>query len=263
MADLVTATHEAAHEAGHGAVQGATAAPYAGAGSPYRWGMSVDLDRCTGCGACVVACHAENNLPLAGPIDTDEGRSVDWMRVERYWEGHYPEVTAHFVPVMCQHCTNAPCEPVCPVFATYHTPEGLNGMVYNRCIGTQYCQNNDPYNVRFFNWFEAALNFVEPLANQLNPDVTVRSRGVMEKCTFCVHRIREAAADAKAEERLVEDGEITTACAQSCSANVITFGNLLDPHSKVSKSVASARRFRLLEGLGTEPVVYYLKGGQA
>lgn len=229
-----------------------------------RWGMVVDLDRCTGCAGCVVACHAENNLLIAGPTDTDEGRSVDWIRIERYWEEaeDYQDSKATFLPVMCQHCSAAPCEPVCPVFATYHTPEGLNAMIYNRCIGTRYCQNNDPYNVRFFNWFEPALNFVNPLPNQLNPDVTVRSRGVMEKCSFCVHRIRHAEDDARTNDRVLVDQEFTTACAQACSAEALVFGDLSDPDSKVAKLTESQRRFRLLEGLGTEPVVYYLKGGQ-
>jgi len=229
----------------------------------HRWGLAVDLDVCTGCSACVVACHAENNLAIAGPIDTDEGRSVDWIRIERYWEGEYPDVKAHFVPVMCQHCSAAPCEPVCPVYATYHTPEGLNAQVYNRCIGTRWCQNNDPYNVRFFNWFEAALNWPEPLPNQLNPHVTVRSRGVMEKCSFCVHRIRAAEDEARIHKRTVKDGEFTTACAQACPAAALVFGDLLGHDSQVGKMALSNRRFRLLEGLGTEPVVYYLKGGQA
>jgi molybdopterin-containing oxidoreductase family iron-sulfur binding subunit len=225
--------------------------------------MVVDLDRCTGCAGCVVACHAENNLLIAGPQQTDYGRSVDWIRVERYFEGEYPELKAQFMPVMCQHCAAAPCEPVCPVFATYHTAEGLNAMVYNRCMGTRYCQNNDPYNVRFFNWFEPALNMPEPLPNQLNPDVTVRSRGVMEKCTFCVHRIRKQEDEARTHGKHVQDGEITTACAQACSAEALVFGDLADPESKVSKMANSKRRFRLLEELGTEPSVYYLKGGQA
>ncbi|MBI6545541.1 MAG: 4Fe-4S dicluster domain-containing protein [Cyanobacteria bacterium NC_groundwater_1444_Ag_S-0.65um_54_12] len=229
----------------------------------HRWGMVVDLDRCTGCSACVVACHAENNLAIAGPTDTDEGRSFDWIRIERYWEGDFPDTKAHFVPIMCQHCEAAPCEPVCPVYATYHTPEGLNSMVYVRCIGTRFCQNNDPYNVRFFNWFEPALNFADPLPNQLNPDVTVRSRGVMEKCSFCVQRIRRAEDDARLAGRKLADGEFTTACAQSCSARALVFGDLTDSQSEVSRLAESARRFRLLESLGTNPVVYYLKGGQA
>ncbi|MBU6430082.1 MAG: 4Fe-4S dicluster domain-containing protein [Cyanobacteria bacterium REEB65] len=232
-------------------------------GNGRRWGMVVDLDKCTGCGGCVVACHAENNQAIAGPIDTDEGRSYDWIRIERYWEGDYPDVRAQFIPVMCQQCEAAPCEPVCPVFATYHTPEGLNAMIYNRCIGTRYCQNNDPYNVRFFNWFEPALNWPDPLPNQLNPDVTVRSRGVMEKCTFCVHRIRRAEEDARIEGRIMDDGEFTTACAQSCPADALVFGDLADESSRVSKLADSNRRFRLLEDLGTGPVVYYLKGGQS
>ncbi len=227
-----------------------------------RWGLVVDLDRCTGCGGCVIACHAENNLALAGPLDTDQGRSFDWIRIERYWDGEYPDLKAQFIPIMCQQCEAAPCEPVCPVFATYHTAEGLNAMVYNRCIGTRFCENNDPYNVRYFNWFEPALNWPDPLANQLNPAVTVRSRGVMEKCTFCVQRIRDHEELARIEGRVMKDGEFTTACAQSCSAKVLIFGDLDDPGSEVSQLVQSDRRFRLFESLGTEPVVYYLKGGQ-
>ncbi len=174
-----------------------------------RWGMVVDLDRCTGCQACVVACHAENNVPAVGEKEAARGRSMHWIRIERYWEGEYPNVKARFMPVLCQQCSEAPCEPVCPVFATYHTPDGLNAQVYNRCIGVRYCAINCPYKVRSFNWFEP--EFPEPLTEQLNPDVTVRSRGIIEKCTFFIQRIRRVELDASAECREVEDGEIQPA----------------------------------------------------
>jgi molybdopterin-containing oxidoreductase family iron-sulfur binding subunit len=147
----------------------------------YRWGMVIDEDRCTGCEACVVACRAENNIALVGDDQTGRGRQINWIRVERYWEGTYPNVRARFRPIPCQHCTNAPCEPVCPVYATYHNPDGLNTQIYNRCVGVRYCANNCPYRVRFFNWYEPS--WPEPMAQQLNPDVTVRKKGLIEKCT--------------------------------------------------------------------------------
>ena len=225
-----------------------------------RWGMVVDLDRCTGCQACVVACHAENNVPVVGEQEAARGRSMHWIRIERYWEGEYPNVKARFMPVLCQQCAEAPCEPVCPVFATYHTPDGLNAQVYNRCIGVRYCANNCPYKVRAFNWFEP--EFPEPLTEQLNPDVTVRFRGIIEKCTFCIQRIRRVELDASAEGREVEDGEIQPACVQSCPSSALVFGDLNDPESRVSRLALSRRAFRMLEFLGTEPGVIYLKGGE-
>ncbi len=225
-----------------------------------RWGMVVDLDRCTGCQACVVACHAENNVPAVGEDEAARGRSMHWIRIERYWEGDYPNVKARFMPVLCQQCTEAPCEPVCPVFATYHTAEGLNAQVYNRCIGVRYCANNCPYKVRFFNWFEP--EFPEPLTEQLNPDVTVRFRGIIEKCTFCIQRIRRVELDAAAEGREVQDGEIQPACVQSCPPSALVFGDLTDPDSRVSQLALSRRAFRFLEFLGTKPGVIYLKGGE-
>ena len=155
---------------------------------PHKWGMVVDLDRCTGCQACVVACQAENNLPINIKEYFLTQRAYEWIRVERYWEGEFPNVKARFIPIMCQHCENAPCEPVCPVFATYHNDQGLNVQVYNRCIGTRYCANNCPYQVRFFNWWEP--KWPERLRNQLNSDVSIRSRGIMERCSFCIQRIR-------------------------------------------------------------------------
>ena len=164
-----------------------------------NWGMAVDLDRCTGCGACVTACHAENNISTVGAEQAARGRAKHWIRVERYWEGDFPDVALKFRPVMCQHCDNAPCEPVCPTYASHHTEDGLNAQVYNRCIGTRYCANACPYNVRFFDFFNPSWD--KPLHLQLNPDVSLREVGVMEKCTFCVQRIKSATIAAKAEER--------------------------------------------------------------
>jgi molybdopterin-containing oxidoreductase family iron-sulfur binding subunit len=219
--------------------------------------MAIDLDRCTGCEACVAACHAENNLPLSDPDQAEKGRAFHWIRVDRYYEGEFPDVRVKYMPVLCQHCDEAPCEPVCPVYATYHNPEGLNVQVYNRCVGTRYCGNNCPYSVRFFNWFEP--QWPEPLALQHNPDVAVRPVGVMEKCTFCIQRIQRVKRDAKAESRPVVDGEVQPACVQSCPAEAMTFGDLNDPESKVSRLAAGGRATRLLEELGAKPKVFYLQ----
>lgn len=224
---------------------------------PYRWGMVVDLDRCTGCEACVVACHAENNIRISGEQEAAQGRAINWIRIERYWEGEYPNVTAKFIPVLCQHCGNAPCEPVCPVYAAYHTPDGLNAQVYNRCIGVRYCGNNCPYVVRQFNWFDP--HWDAPLESQLNPDVTVRQNGIMEKCTFCVQRIRKAKEQADLEGRHIRDGEVQPACVQTCPTSALVFGNRNDPESRVSVMARNDRGFRLLESLGTDPAVTYLK----
>jgi molybdopterin-containing oxidoreductase family iron-sulfur binding subunit len=225
-----------------------------------RWSLVVDLDRCTGCQACVVACHAENNVAVAGEKQAAYGRWLHWIIIERYWEGEYPNVKARFMPVMCQQCTEAPCEPVCPVFATYHNEEGLNAQIYNRCIGTRFCGNACPYKVRTFNWFEPA--FQEPLAEQLNPDVTVRTRGIMEKCTFCIQRIRRVEIDAQTTGHIIADGEIQPACVQTCPSNAMYFGDLDDPDSRVSQLARSHRSFHLLPELGTGPGVIYLKGGE-
>ena len=225
-----------------------------------RWGMVIDLDRCTGCQACVVACHAENNVPVVGEQEAARGHSMHWIRIERYWEGEYPNVKARFMPVLCQHCGAAPCEPVCPVFATYHTPEGLNAQVYNRCIGTRYCGAACPYKVRAFNWFRP--DFPEPLDQLLNPDVSVRQRGIIEKCSFCVQRIRRVELDANASGREVDDGEVQPACVQSCPPSALIFGDLNDPESEASQLARSRRAFRLLDFLGTDPAVTYLKGGE-
>ena len=221
-----------------------------------RWGMAVDLDRCTGCGACVVACQAENNIPTAPPEQAARGRSIHWMRVERYWEGEFPDVRLKFRPVMCQQCDAAPCEPVCPTYASHHTAEGLNAQVYNRCIGTRYCANACPYNARFFEFVNPVWD--KPLHLQLNPDVSVRGVGVMEKCTFCVQRIKAAQLEARADGRDVGDGTIKPACAQSCPATALVFGDLNDPESAVSRLAKSGRGSKLLEELGTQPKVTYL-----
>jgi Fe-S-cluster-containing dehydrogenase component len=221
------------------------------------WAMVIDLDRCTGCEACVVACRAENNIPVSGEEECARGRARNWIRVERRLEGEFPDVRMQFIPVLCQHCDQAPCEPVCPVGATYHNPEGLNVQVYNRCIGTRDCANNCPYSVRFFNFF--APGWDEPLNYQLNPDVSVRSGGVMEKCTFCIQRIKKAQGAARDEGRAVRDGEIQPACAQTCPANAIVFGDRSDPQSRVATLSRNDRRFTLLEEFGTKPRVVYLR----
>ncbi len=223
----------------------------------YRWGMSIDLNLCTGCGACVAACYAENNIAVVGKKQCSMGREMSWLRVERYMEKKGKKVNARFIPMMCQQCDNAPCEPVCPVYATYHNSEGLNVQVYNRCVGTRYCSNNCPYKARRFNWF--SWKWEKPLEQQLNPDISSREMGVMEKCTFCVQRIREGKDRAKDEKRIVRDGDIRPACAQSCPVNAITFGNLKDPNSEVFERSSGPRRYKVLEILNTQPSVTYLK----
>ena len=232
----------------------------------HRWAMAIDLASCTGCSACVVGCYAENNIPTVGPEMMKRGREMAWIRIERYEEKLAPgRHDVRHLPMMCQHCGDAPCETVCPVYATYHNPEGLNAQVYNRCVGTRYCSNNCPYKVRAFNWFDysapekASFAFPEPLNWQLNPDVTVRSKGVMEKCTMCIQRILEGKGNAKDENRPVRDGEINTACAQSCPTQAIVFGDLMDPESRVSKISHGERRYWALNELNTKPGVTYLK----
>jgi molybdopterin-containing oxidoreductase family iron-sulfur binding subunit len=228
--------------------------------SQKKWGMVIDLDVCTGCQACVTACAMENNIPFTGEDEVAYGRGMFWMRVQRYWHGEYPEVLPEQQPVMCQQCGRAPCEPVCPVFAAVHSEtEQINIQVYNRCIGTRYCANNCPYFARVFNWFDYQLP--TPMDYYLNPDVTVRRRGVMEKCTFCVQRIHRVEDKAKSENREIKDGEMVTACAQACPADAIIFGDLSDPESRASQYARNQRRFRLLEENGTDPKVVYLKGG--
>jgi molybdopterin-containing oxidoreductase family iron-sulfur binding subunit len=219
----------------------------------YRWAMSIDLESCIGCSACVAACYVENNVAITGKEEHLKGREMAWLRIEPYYDD---ETKPRFVPVMCQQCDNAPCEAVCPVFATYHNPDGLNAQVYNRCVGTRYCSNNCPYKARRFNWFE--WERPEPFQLMLNPDVSDRPKGVMEKCTFCIQRIRYAKDHAKDENREVRDGEVIPACAQTCPTKAITFGNLKDKNSKIYKKAHSESAYRLLEELGTRPAVYYL-----
>jgi molybdopterin-containing oxidoreductase family iron-sulfur binding subunit len=211
--------------------------------------MAIDLDRCTGCQACVAACHAENNLPVSNPEQAAKGRAVHWIRVDRYYEGEFPDVRVKYRPVLCQQCDEAPCEPVCPVYATYKNPDGLNVQVYNRCVGTRYCANNCPYSVRFFNWFDP--EWPEPLQLQHNPDVSIREGGVMEKCTFCIQRIKRAEEDGRSD--------IQPACVQSCPAEAMVFGDLNDSESNVSRLAGSGRATQLLEELGTKPKVFYLE----
>jgi len=218
----------------------------------HRWGMSIDLNACVGCGACEVACSAENNLAVVGPTAVAGGREMSWIRIDRFESEH----GTAFVPILCQHCHNAPCETVCPVNATYHTDDALNAMVYNRCVGTRYCANNCPYKVRRFNW--KATEWREPLDLQLNPDVTPRSVGVMEKCSFCVQRIREGERDARLADRDLMDGDVTTACAQTCPAEAIRFGDLNDQGSAAAAGQRDERAYTLFEELNTRPAVSYL-----
>jgi Fe-S-cluster-containing dehydrogenase component len=223
----------------------------------YRWGMSVDVDLCTGCSACVVACQTENNVPVVGREQVAYGRAQQWLRIERWQEGTADHPLNMFLPMFCQHCEVAPCEPVCPVYAAYHTKEGLNAQVYNRCVGTRYCGNNCSYHVRRFNWFN--YQWTSPLDVQLNPDVTVRQLGVMEKCTMCLQRIVAAKARARDAGRQVKDGDMQTACQQTCPTQAITFGNLKDATAATSKLSRSPRSYHVLEELGTRPAVTYLK----
>ena len=254
---------EEAHEPGH--VEGDLWPPdhvYEG----HRWGMAIDLTSCTGCSACVAACYAENNIATVGEELVIHGREMSWLRIERYFRGggDGEPVTAVVNPMMCQHCGTAPCEPVCPVYAAYHTPDGLNGQVYNRCVGTRYCANNCPYKVRYFNWYNFAEpggaweSWPDPLHMLLSPDVTVREKGVMEKCTFCVQRIRGAQNQARMEDRAVRDGEVVPACAQTCPSEAIVFGDLNDPRSRVRALAEHPRGYHILENLNTKPAVTYL-----
>jgi molybdopterin-containing oxidoreductase family iron-sulfur binding subunit len=251
----------------------------------YKWAMSIDLDACSGCNACSVACYAENNLPVVGKQKFDAGQQMHWIRIERYWDDddrEFPDQGAQFLPMLCQHCEAAPCETVCPAGATNHTADGLNSQVYNRCIGSRYCSANCPFKVRYFNWYDyPTTDNVWPaeMTQQLNPDVTVRGKGVMEKCTFCVQRLERAKNNARTDGRLVRDGEVQTACQQACPTSAITFGNLVEPESRVAKQWAhqqvelaregqakdeqeggsDLRGYRIFEELRAYPSVMYLE----
>ena len=231
----------------------------------HHWGMAVDLTSCTGCSNCSVSCQAENNIPVIGKEQVRNRRIMHWIRIDRYYSNNAENPEVFHQPVMCQHCDNAPCENVCPVSATPHSEEGLNQMAYNRCVGTKYCVNNCPYKVRRFNWFQYVKNDEFDFASNsdlgrmvLNPDVTVRSRGVVEKCSFCVQRIQEKKAEAKVAGKKLSDGEVQPACVQSCPANALVFGDMNDPESKISKYLKNERNYHLLEELHTLPSVGYL-----
>jgi len=265
LASLLGAPHgeEVSHDAGHHVQSIWPGHEYA----EHKWGMVIDLDACLGCSACLLSCQVENNVPVVGKDEVRRRREMHWIRIDRYYEGDPDDPEVSFQPVMCVHCDNASCESVCPVLATIHSGDGLNMQVYNRCVGTRYCANNCAFKVRRFNWFNYPHD--DALANlALNPDVTVRSRGVMEKCSFCIQRIEEARIRARNENRPIRDGEIQTACQQSCPAGAISFGNLLDPESRVARLKRDRRNYSMIEELNLQPALSYLAkvsddGGEA
>jgi len=247
----------------------------------HHWGLSIDLNACIGCGACVVGCSSENNVAVVGKDEVRRSREMHWIRIDRYYSSDASHedldgmevpsdaenLQVSFQPIMCQHCNHAPCETVCPVVATTHSIDGLNQMVYNRCVGTKFCLNNCPYKVRRFNWFsyvnDDKFANVNPAQDDmgrmvLNPDVVVRSRGVMEKCSMCIQRIQTGKLIAKKEMRKIKDGDFQTACAAACPTHAIVFGDKNDPKSKVAQNEQDSRSYFLLEELGVQPTVHYL-----
>ncbi len=222
------------------------------------WGMVIDLDRCTGCQACVMACKAENNVPAVGPKQASRERIISWMQVLTEEDKEHPDGKLRFLPRPCLHCDDPPCTKVCPVYATYRNPEGIVAQIYARCIGCRFCMAACPYNAKYFNW-----HTYQKEGPGQNPDVSVREKGVVEKCTFCHHRLQKARERALAENREIEPGEYVPACAEACPARAIVFGDLSDPNSEVAKLARSPRAFRLQEELGTKPKVIYLTEGEA